>query len=76
MFFPKKHRTAIYADQWDRSIQKPTIRSSICTGEKVAGFKNMITGKFEEIMLIKNDKDMDDFLTLYGIETDEIKKEW
>ena len=31
---------------------KPVIRASICTGEEVAGFKDIRTGKIEEIMLI------------------------
>lgn len=67
---------AIYADRWDRSLQKPVIRSSICTGEKVAGFKDLKTGKFEDIMLIRNDQDLDEFLSLYGIDAGEITKEW
>jgi hypothetical protein len=32
---------------------KPVICASICTGEKVAGFKDIRTGKIEEIMLIR-----------------------
>ncbi len=70
------NQKAIYADHWDRSIQKPIIRASICTGEKVAGFKNLTTGKFEDIMLIRNDHDLNEFLTLYGVRPDEITKEW
>ena len=67
---------AIYADRWNREIQKPVIRSSICTGEKVAGFKNLTTGKFEDIMLIRNNKDMQEFLDLYGVKQEEITEEW
>ncbi len=55
------------AEPFDRENQKPTIRSSICTGEQVAGFKHTTTGKFTEIMVIRNQKDMDEFLSRFGI---------
>ena len=38
---------------YDREHMKPVIRASICTGEEVAGFKDIRTGKIEEIMLMK-----------------------
>ena len=60
---------------YDRERTKPVIRASICTGEQVAGFKNMQTGKLEEIMLIKSPKDLDDFKKIYGI-TEKIEKEY
>ena len=34
-------------------------RASICNGEQVAGFKDIHTGKIEEVMLIKNQADLD-----------------
>ena len=34
---------------YDREHMKPVIRASICTGEEVAGFKDIRTGKIEEI---------------------------
>lgn len=46
----------------------PAIRCSICTGEQVAGFKDLETGSFEDIMLIKNDQDLAEFKTKYGIQ--------
>ena len=39
---------------YDRENMKPVIRVSICTGEEVAGFKDIRTGKIEEIMLIRS----------------------
>ena len=51
---------------YDRECMKPVIRASICTGEQVAGFKDMQTGKLEEIMLIKSPKDLDDFKNMFG----------
>ena len=50
-------------DEWE-----PVIRSSICTGEKVAGFKNRHTGVFEDVMLITGDRDLKKFREEYGIE--------
>ena len=62
--------------EYDKKSLKPVIRSSICTGEKVAGFRDVNTGKFTEIKLIRNNKDMDEFLTTYDISVAEIKTEW
>ena len=53
MFFKKKqHRHGSY----DHENKKPVIRASICTGEQVAGFRDVHTGAFEEIMLSENMK--------------------
>jgi hypothetical protein len=59
---------------YDKSIQKPVIHCSICNGEQVAGFKNLSTGKFEEVMVINSDKDLREFMEMYGIT--EISKEY
>jgi hypothetical protein len=42
----------------------------------VAGFKDIHTGKFAEVLLIKSDKDMKMFLEKYDITPDEVKTEW
>ena len=39
----------------------------------MAGFKDLKTGAFEEVTLIKNARDLDDFKKMYGI-TGEIEK--
>lgn len=62
--------------EYNRENQKPVIRSSICNGERVAGFRDKNTGKFTEIMLIRDNKDMDRFLEDYDISVAEIEKEW
>lgn len=54
--------------QYDKENQKPVLRCSICTGEQVAGFKDIRTGKFEEVMLVRNDKDLNTFKEMYGLE--------
>jgi hypothetical protein len=43
------------------------LHCSICTGEQVAGFKNLENGKFEEIMLINSEKDLEAFKQMYGV---------
>ena len=60
---------------YDKENTKPVIKSSICTGEQVAGFKDIHTGKFEEVMLIKGPADLDQFRAMYGI-NEEITKEY
>ncbi|MBP3477094.1 MAG: aspartate dehydrogenase [Lachnospiraceae bacterium] len=61
---------------YDKEHQIPVIRASICNGEQVAGFKNMQSGKFTEVMAIRNRSDLNMFLEEYGVEETEIKKEW
>lgn len=43
------------------------VRGSICTGERVAGFKDKKTGSFTEVMLIRSQKDLDSFKKTYGL---------
>ena len=70
MLFRKK-RTVL---KYDAEHQKPVIRCSICTGEQTAGFKNLQTGRFTEVMLIRTDADLEKFKQLYGLS--EIEKEY
>ena len=63
------------AQTYDKENKKPVIKSSICHGEMVAGFKDIHTGKIEEIMLIKNHADLEKFKAMYGI-NEEITKEY
>lgn len=60
--------------EYDSTRMQPAIMSSICTGEKVAGFKNLENGSFSDIMAIKSDKDMKKFLKIYGIDEKDIIK--
>lgn len=61
---------------YDKSGKVPVIRSSICTGEQVAGFKDPVSGRFEELMLIRDGSDLSEFLHRYQVEESEIKREW
>ncbi len=52
---------------YDAQTQVPVLRCSICNGEQVAGFKDIRTGKFEEVMLIRNDQELNEFMEMYGV---------
>lgn len=52
---------------------EPVIRSSICTGEKVACMRNRQTGRMQEVMLIRTQEDLDSFCRQYGLSPDRIK---
>ena len=72
--FGKRKKPSV--SSYDKSGKIPVIRSSICTGEQVAGFKDTVSGKFDELMLIRDSKDLSDFLGRYQVEEKEIKREW
>lgn len=59
---------------FDPERQIPVLRSSICTGEKVAGFKDLEGGHFTEVMLIRTPRDEARFREIYGLES--VKKEY
>ena len=72
MFNKKKRETL----DFDRENLRPVIRSSICTGERVAGFKDRRTGRISEVMLIRSDGDIDEFCALYGLNAGDITTEY
>lgn len=73
MFGRKKRRNAI---SYDTTGKVPVIRSSICTGEQVAGFKDPVSGKFQELMLIRDSDDLMEFLSSYQVDEKDIQREW
>lgn len=74
MLFGKRKQPPVIP--YDRAGKIPVIRSSICTGEQVAGFKDPVSGRFQEIMLIRDSGDLREFLRRYQVEEDEVKREW
>ena len=56
-----------FANTDDKEKVKPAIRCSICTGEQVAGFQDKETGRIEEVMLIREEADLENFCRMYGI---------
>ncbi len=64
--FWKKRAAAQKAD-YDHDNQEPVLKCSICTGEQVAGFRNVHTGGFEDVMLIRGESDLRKFMDMYGL---------
>ncbi len=62
MFWKKQKKS------YDKEHLTPVIHSSICNGERVAGFKDVRTGAFTEVMLIRSEKDLETFKRDYGLE--------
>lgn len=76
MLFGKKGqgKKAQIQKEYDKANKRPVLKCSICNGEQVAGFKDIHTGKFEEVMLIRNERDLTAFKEMYGVE--DIAKEY
>ena len=72
MLFKKKKSELVI--KFDRETQQAILKCSICTGEQVAGFKDRQTGHFTEVMLIRNEKDLDRFKEQYQLS--EVAKEY
>lgn len=72
MFGRKK--AAVHKVELVQENQKAVLRCSICTGEQVAGFKDIHTGKFTEIMLVKGEDDIKKFMETYHL--DAVEKEY
>ncbi len=74
----KKHRFGktprFDAAPFDPEKEYAVIRGSICTGEKVAGFKSREDGRFRELMLIHSPKDIEEFKRIYNL--DSVKTEY
>ena len=68
----KNHASSIIP--FDSQTQYAVIKSSICTGEKVAGFKNKTDGHFTEVMVIQSPADEAAFKKLYNLES--VRKEY
>ena len=71
MLFGRKRKQCSY----DRENLRPVIRSSICTGEQTAGFKDIHTGKFSPVLLIRTGRDLKEFLDTYNTSESEISVE-
>ena len=70
-FFRKKEPILVPA--FPAAEYEPVIRSSICTGERVACMRSLATGKLHEVMLIRSDADLEEFCSRYSLQKSEIK---
>ena len=71
MLFQKKKQQKL---EYDRENQKPVLRCSICNGEQVAGLKDLRSGRFHEVMSVRDEKEVKEFMEMCGIS--EITKEY
>ena len=71
MFGKKKEKTI--KPLYDTEKKEPIIKASICNGEQVAGFRDIESGEFHEVMYIRNNQELENFKRQYGIQGD-IKK--
>ena len=72
MFFQRKKP----APAFDTAGKTPVLRTSICTGEQTAGFRDEATGKFYDIMLIRSEGDLREFLEAYGVAGELLRREY
>lgn len=63
MLFRKKSEKKTY----DRENQRLVLHCSICNGEQIFGFKDIHTGKFEEIAFIRNEAKLKHMMDEYGV---------
>jgi len=59
---------------YDAEKEWPAVKISICTGERVAGFQDKVSRKFRDAMLIRSDKELDEFCLACGVSAEELKK--
>ena len=53
---------------------EPVLRSSICTGETTACFRNRETGKLHEVVVIRDQSDLQEFGRQYGVDVEHLKR--
>lgn len=54
---------------FDPTTQRVAVKASICTGEKTIGFVDIKTGKYTEIMYVRNDMEIQAFMKKYGVDS-------
>ena len=69
MFFGKRRKSKAASISYDAQTQKPVIRASICTGEKVGGLLDLATGAFTEIQLLNSQADIEAFCEACGVDS-------
>ena len=69
-FFHKKQAPGI---PYDPAVQQPAVRRSVCTGEMTAGFLDRETGRFQDLMLLRDQAELADFARRTGVAPEEVK---
>lgn len=73
MLFGRKKKEEVKKPRFDAEKEEPVLLSSICTGEKTAGFRDRETGHFRAVCLIRDEKDFQKFRKEYGVEDTELR---
>lgn len=68
-----RKRMSASTPEYPSELYAAAVRSSICTGEKVAGFQNRETGKFTELFLLRSPSDLDEFCREYDVDPSDIR---
>ena len=71
--FGKRREVEPETTAFDPALYEPVIRSSICTGEKVACMRDKSTGKLQELMLIRTEEDFAAFCRRYRVKAENVK---
>ena len=71
--FGKRREVEPETTAFDPALYEPVIRSSICTGEKVACMRDKSTGKLQELMLIRTEEDFAAFCRRYRVKAEDVK---
>ena len=69
MFKKKKQERIPY----NAETEQPAVKTSICTGERVAGFIEKDSRHFRDVMLIRSDKELEEFCAACGVKPEELK---
>ena len=59
---------------FDPEQYRPAVRVSICTGEQTAGFQDLFTGDFQEVMRVQDDRELAAFCAEYGVRREAVVK--
>ena len=53
---------------YDPELQEPALRRSICTGEMTVGLLDRRSGRFSELMLVRNQQELKEVCRQLGVE--------
>ncbi len=59
---------------YDPGVKVPAVKTSICTGEQVAGFWILSARRFQDVTLIRTGKELESFCRACGITKEELKR--
>ena len=59
--------------RFDLADYEPVVRSSICTGERVACMRDRESGRLREVMLIRTGADLEAFCKAYGLTPEQVR---